>query len=99
MQRAAWTFLTTTMAMTVVACAAPAQTASPASADAKYCGELIQLYRTYINDPDDPRPARMSPNVTYENAIASCQAGNPAAGIPVLETALKNARFTLPPRG
>jgi len=31
-------------------------------------------------------------------AINQCNQGNTAAGVPVLETALKDAKVTLPPR-
>jgi len=68
------------------------------SADARYCAELTRLYRTYVNNPEDPRPAMVSPRATDEVAISSCQAGNTAAGIPPLEQALKNNRINLPPR-
>jgi len=91
----AWTFLT----LAVTAGAASAQTARQSPADVKYCDALIRLYRTYINDPTDSRQGQNAPSTVSENAIASCEAGNPAAGIPALEIALKNARFTLPPRG
>jgi len=66
--------------------------------DAQYCAELIKLYRTYVNDPNDPRPTYPSPIARDEEAIASCRAGNTAAGIPVLEKILRDDKFTLPPR-
>jgi hypothetical protein len=72
--------------------------AAQPSADARYCAELTRLYRTYVNNPEDPRPAQASPRATDEVAISNCQAGNTAAGIPPLEKALKDNRFTLPPR-
>ena len=68
-------------------------------ADARYCDKLIGLYRTYVNNPEDPRPAFQSPVASHENAIASCKAGNTAAGIPVLEQVLRDNKFTLPSRG
>jgi hypothetical protein len=73
--------------------------AQQASADARYCAKLIGLYRTYVNNPEDPRPTFQSPVASAENAIASCKAGNTAAGIPVLEQALRDNKFTLPSRG
>ena len=60
------------------------------SNDAKYCAAMIDLYRTYVgaNRASGPVP----------EAIAACNSGNTAAGIPVLEQALKDAQITLPPR-
>jgi hypothetical protein len=69
------------------------------AADARYCGKLIKLYRTYVNNPDDPRPTYQSPVAAHELAIERCEAGNTAAGIPVLEKALQDIKMTLPSRG
>ena len=74
---------------------ASAQTA----ADTRYCDQLVKLYRTYVNNPEDPRPTFAVPNVTDEASIARCKAGDTAAGIPGLEKVLLNNRFTLPRRG
>jgi hypothetical protein len=75
----------------------------PASAensagDAKYCAALSQLYRTYVNNPNDPSPVQSSPTAEYEQAIAACARGDTASGIPPLEKVLRNNQFTLPPR-
>ena len=59
---------------------------------------LTQLYRTYVNNPNDPRPVQPSPTAEYEQAINDCAKGNTAAGIPPLENVLRNNKFTLPPR-
>jgi hypothetical protein len=67
--------------------------------DAHYCGELIKLYRTYINNPEDPRPTFVTPIAEHEVAIANCKAGRPAEGIPTLEKVLRDNGFTLPPKG
>jgi hypothetical protein len=69
------------------------------NADARYCDKLINLYRTYVNNPEDPRPAFQSPQGAQENAILSCRTGNTAAGIPVLEKSLRDNKMTLPSRG
>ena len=45
---------------------ASAQGQAANAADAKYCAELTRLYRTYINNPEDPRPAQISPSVEYD---------------------------------
>jgi hypothetical protein len=60
------------------------------SADAKYCEALSVEYRK-LNTGSDSGP--------LAEAMAQCKAGNTAAGIPVLEKALKDAKVTLPPRG
>jgi hypothetical protein len=73
--------------------------AQQANADARYCDKLIGLYRTYVNNPEDPRPTFPSPQAAQENAIASCKTGNTAAGIPVLEKSLRDNKMTLPARG
>ena len=75
--------------------AASAQSA----ADARYCDKLVGLYRTYVNNPEDPKPAFKSRIASHESAIADCKAGNTAAGIPVLEQILRDNKFTLPSRG
>ena len=63
-----------------------------------YCAKLTQLYRTYVNNPNDPRPVQPSPTAEYEQAINECAKGNTAAGIPPLEQVLRNNKFTLPSR-
>jgi hypothetical protein len=70
----------------------------PPSSDVKYCGDLIATYQKYIVGTYDPD---MSTHVraNLDTAVANCQAGNTAAGIPPLEKALRDAKFTLPPRG
>jgi hypothetical protein len=75
-----------------------AASAQTAAGDAAYCAKLTQLYRTYVNNPNDPRPVQPSPTAVYENAIHDCASGNTAAGIPPLEKALRDNKFTLPPR-
>lgn len=86
-------------AVCVLPLAAAAQPLPAGSADAAYCEKLTKLYRTYINNPEDPRPTQVSPTAEFEVAIAKCHAGDTAAGIPPLEKALRNARINLPARG
>ena len=76
--------------------AAQAQPKAP-SADAAYCQALTDKYTTYVYDPNSRRP--MTPNVGVTSAIAKCGEGDTAAGIPVLEKALTNARVALPSHG
>ncbi len=60
------------------------------SADAKYCQALAKSYREIgVANTDAAIP----------EAINQCNQGNTAAGIPVLEKALKDAKVSLPPRG
>ena len=59
------------------------------SNDAAYCAALSSRYRDYRTSQADEEAAA---------AMAQCQAGNTAAGIPVLEAKLTSARIPLPPR-
>jgi hypothetical protein len=88
-------------ALFVVALALPiavvhAQSPKASLTDGQYCQALADSYTTYVNDPNSRRPAPA--NAGVQSAIAECQSGNTAAGIPVLEKALVNAGFTLPAR-
>ena len=77
--------------------AAIAAFAQAPQSDAKYCASLIATYQKYIvetRDPDTKAPMRAD----LDAAVADCQAGNTAAGIPPLEKALRAAKFNLPPR-
>ena len=64
--------------------------AMAAMTDAQYCEALSVEYRK-LNTQAASGP--------QADAMAQCKAGNTAAGIPVLEKALKDAKVTLPPRG
>ena len=57
--------------------------------DAEYCAALSCTYRQF-------RPSQA--DETAAAAMAQCEAGNPAAGIPVLERTLTTARIPLPAR-
>jgi outer membrane protein OmpA-like peptidoglycan-associated protein len=57
--------------------------------DAEYCRALSAKYREYRTSQADETAAA---------AMAQCQAGNTAAGIPVLESTLTAARIPLPSR-
>jgi hypothetical protein len=61
-----------------------------ADADAKYCRQLYDLYRQTNQGQNT--------NAAVPEAANQCNKGNYAAGIPVLEKALKDARVTLPAR-
>ena len=79
-------------AIAVVSTAALAQ-----NNDAGYCKALSDKYQTYVSNMQSGRsPMPESPDVRI--AIDQCNKGNTAAGIPVLEQKLKNAKVDLPPR-
>jgi hypothetical protein len=71
---------------------------SAQTTDAAYCKALTEKYETYISNmavDRSPGPGTVDGSV----AIAQCKNGNTAAGIPVLERKLRDARIDLPPRG
>jgi hypothetical protein len=72
-----------------------AEAQAQAKDDAAYCAELSALYRRYLGNTGE---GRTFPDVSAANAISDCERGNTAAGIPVLEKKLRDARFTLPKR-
>ena len=64
---------------------------SSALNDDAYCATLSETYRKTA-------PQHHDPSVTVPTAMAQCQAGNTADGIPVLEQALRNGGMTVPQR-
>jgi len=71
--------------------------AAPARADdMAYCADLSDMYKRYLGQSSNRGPI---PDAAASNAMTACQRGNTAAGIPVLEKRLLDARFTLPKRG
>jgi len=85
-----------TIAALLMAVALPAA-ASAQSADAAYCQTLSATYNKYVNNPNMGR-ANAPPLAGVTRAQSQCDS-NPAAAIPVLEKALRDARISLPPRG
>ncbi len=83
------------LSLAALALALPA-TASAQSADSKYCAALGAQYDRYVNNVNLGRGVA-PPSAKIEGAKANC-ANNPAAGIPVLEKALTDAKVQLPPR-
>jgi hypothetical protein len=67
-----------------------------AADDMAYCAQLSALYRRYLGNTGE---GKAFPDVSAATAIDQCERGNTAAGIPVLEKKLRDARFTLPKRG
>lgn len=70
-------------------------TASAKADDAAYCEALIYKYNTYVAI----RSGRSVAGTVDGNvAVEQCKAGNTAAGIPVLEQKLRDAKVDLPSR-
>jgi hypothetical protein len=66
------------------------------SDDAAYCTQLGNLALKYTGSAGGE--GRLSPDLSTVSAIADCNKGNTAAGIPVLEKKLRSQGFTLPKR-
>jgi hypothetical protein len=66
------------------------------SSDADYCRALVAKYEQYL-DMDSKR-GQQPLSLDLRTSVEKCKAGDPA-GIPVIEKALKDAKFSLPPRG
>ena len=79
----------------VLALPALAQQNPSPMTDREYCEALITTYNRFLGQSS----ARSQyPDVSAGVAIADCQKGNTAAGIPVLEQKLRNAGFSTPGR-
>ena len=63
--------------------------------DQEYCAALVATYNRYLGQSSARSP---QPDAQASNAIADCQNGKTATGIPVLEQRLRNAGFSLPLR-
>jgi outer membrane protein OmpA-like peptidoglycan-associated protein len=72
-----------------IAVVAPIPVARAGMTDAEYCAALSATYRDFRTSQADETAAA---------AMAQCQAGNTAAGIPVLERTLTMSRIPLPAR-
>jgi hypothetical protein len=76
----------------------PGMTAAQAGA---YCTQLAQTYNDYVGSigPSLGGVPSLGPQADLETreAIASCQDGNYAAGIPVLQRKLRDNRVAVPP--
>lgn len=69
-----------------------------ASAERNYCAALAELYVRYVGRSESGPRTDRRPDVDSGVALAKCQAGDTATGIPMLERKLTNARVALPPR-
>jgi OmpA family len=72
-----------------IAVVVPVPMARTGMTDAEYCAALSATYRNF-------RPSQA--DETAAAAMAQCEAGNTAAGIPVLERTLTTSRIPLPAR-
>ena len=69
------------------------------AADLRYCTQLSELYVRYVGRSEAGPSTPVKPDVNGGVALAKCHEGNASASIPILERKLRNAGFTLPPRG
>ena len=88
--------MTLTLGSVMMAALLLATGASADTRSAAYCDAVVQKYERYLAGGS----AKTPPPVGLETreAVERCKAGD-ASGIAVIEKALENAKFTLPPRG
>lgn len=77
--------------------AASAETAN--QSDLAYCNAMSDIYARYIGHGEFSSHYLHAGSAEGYVAIAQCRQGNAKAAIPALERALRDAKFTLPPRG
>jgi hypothetical protein len=101
----------TVVALAIGACTQTATTSSPPpntaapnlspSQGAAYCNTLTQLYGEYVGTIGANLGGTFTggegADIDARVAIAQCQEGNTAAGIPVLQRKLRDAKVTVPP--
>lgn len=88
----------TIRSLAVLALASLPLSAMAQADDVAYCGALIQKYHRYVikfYGSHSLNSGSLDGNV----AVEQCRAGNTAAGIPVLEQKLRDAKVELPARG
>jgi len=66
------------------------------SSDADYCKALVAKYEQYLDM--DSKMGQQPLGLEVRSGVEKCKAGDPA-GIPMIEKALRDAKFSLPPRG
>ncbi len=82
--------------LAILACAVLATPAIAQGDEAAYCAQLGNLARRYTGSAG--AEGGLAPDLATLGAIADCNKGNTAAGIPVLESKLRSHGFTLPRR-
>jgi hypothetical protein len=63
--------------------------------DAKYCSALVNKYEALLDQSQ--KKGEQPQNIAAKAAVEKCRAGD-TSGIPVIETALRDAKITLPER-
>ena len=71
---------------------------APARNDYEYCAQLSYLYQRYLSGNQAVTKIPRDSDLASQVAVAQCEAGNTAAGIPILERKLTASGFTLPAR-
>ena len=66
------------------------------STDAAYCNALVAKYQQYLDQSS--KRGQQPQSIDAQAAVEKCKAGD-TSGIPEIEKALKNAKFSLPTRG
>jgi len=79
----------------VVAAAALPGIAFAQLGDAKYCSALVTKYEALLDQSQ--KKGEQPQNLAAKAAAEKCKAGD-TSGIPALETALRDAKITLPER-
>ena len=76
----------------------PGQGPGPARTPGEYCDRLIEMYGRYLagDELGQRRGAAAGSNIEGRFAVAKCQQGDPATGIPILERLLVANGFKLP---
>ena len=96
-----WTAMAVAAALASVAAAPVGAQSTSLANDYEYCRRLSEMYLRYIGS-DEVGPGRHDPGKSADLegkvAVAKCQAGDTAAGIPVLEKKLRANGFSLPRR-
>jgi hypothetical protein len=78
----------------------PTLAAADAADDRRYCAALIDKYTRYVGTSEySPLAGRQLNDGDGRVAIAKCDAGDTATGIPILERRLRDGKVALPPRG
>ncbi|CAN5833570.1 hypothetical protein BH11PSE3_BH11PSE3_33910 [soil metagenome] len=81
--------------LTVVAISLPGAAFAQQMSDTAYCGALVTKYEKYLDM--SAKRGRQPQSLDARMSVEQCRAGN-AAGIPGIETALRDAGYTLPSR-
>ena len=79
----------------VVAAAALPGIAFAQLSDTKYCSALVTKYESFLDQSQ--KKGEQPQNIAAKAAVEKCKAGD-TSGIPVIETALRDAKISLPDR-